>query len=360
MSEGAIGADAITAVVPVFNGRSQLEVSLPALRHAGSGYDLRLIVVDDGSDDGSADYARSVGATVLESGGRKRGPAAARNVGAAAADTEIVLFVDADVAVHPDVLGHVVAAFRDDDVVALFGAYDDCPPHRGFASQYMNLRHHHIHQNIHQSAHRNVDPGTRPDGHGNGTREAQTFWTGLGAVRRDAMLAVGGFDADRYPQPSIEDIELGHRMRATGGRILCDPGMQGAHLKIWSLRGVVQTDVFQRALPWARLMHEHPGAFSDLNVGTGERLKAVLAGALFLATALALLGRAPAWLPVALFAVAVHANRGLARLFWQRNGFWFALRAILYHQLYFVYSAASYVWTIIEHRLSSRRRTATP
>ena len=95
----------------------------------------------------------------------------------------------------------------------------------------------------------------------------------------------------------------------------------------WSLRGVVETDVFQRALPWARLMHEHPGEFSDLNVGTGERLKAVLAGTLFLATGSALTGRAPAWLPIALFAVAVWANRGLARLFWQRNGLWFALRA---------------------------------
>jgi GT2 family glycosyltransferase len=354
MTEDAIGAAAITAVVPVFNGKSQLEVSLPALLRAGSGHRLRLIVVDDGSDDGSAETARALGATVLDSGGRKLGPAAARNVGAAAANTEIVLFVDADVAVHPDVLDHVVMAFREHDVVALFGAYDDSPPHRGFASQYMNLRHHYIHQNIQQNDKRDIGP----DGHGNRTREAQTFWTGLGAVRRDAMLAVGGFDADRYPQPSIEDIELGHRMRVGGGRILCDPGMRGAHLKIWSLPGVVQTDVFQRALPWARLMHEHPGEFSDLNVGTGERLKAVLAGALVLSTGLALIGHAPAWLPIALFAVALWANRGLARLFWQRNGFWFALRAILYHQVYFVYSAASFVWTIIEHHLFTRTKTS--
>ena len=44
-----------------------------------------------------------------------------------------------------------------------------------------------------------------------------TFWTGLGAVRRDAFLAVGGFDGARYPHPSIEDIELGRRLFAAGG-----------------------------------------------------------------------------------------------------------------------------------------------
>ena len=75
----------VSVVVPVFDGKRQLEQSLPALQRAGEGVAHELIVVDDGSTDGSADYARSLGATVMSSGGRKLGPAAARNVGVAEA-----------------------------------------------------------------------------------------------------------------------------------------------------------------------------------------------------------------------------------------------------------------------------------
>ena len=39
--------------------------------------------------------------------------------------------------------------------------------------------------------------------------EVGSFWAGLGAVRRSAFETAGGFDAERYPEPSIEDIELG-------------------------------------------------------------------------------------------------------------------------------------------------------
>jgi len=334
---------AVTAIIPVYDGLAHLEKSLPALQRAGDPAALEIIVVDDGSNDGSADYARARGVRVMSSGGRQRGPGAARNVGSAVARGEIVLFVDADVAVHPDVLAHVLPAFRESDVVAIFGAYDDRPPHRGFASQYMNLRHHYVHQDA--------------------TDDAQTFWTGLGAVRRDALLAVGGFDGKRFPRPSIEDIDLGRRLREKGGRIRRLPDMQATHLKEWSLGEMVRTDVLRRALPWARLMHEFPGAFTDLNVGFAERLKAVLAGVFLLSFVLAPFGAVrlglAAFLPaLVLLVAAAVANRGLLAVFYQRNGAWFALRGLLYHQVYYVYSAGVYVWAAIEHALSPRSRRA--
>ena len=73
------------------------------------------------------------------------------------------------------------------------GPYDDAPASRGTVSEFRNLLHHHVH---HES------PG-----------EATTFWTGLGAVRRDAFERVGGFD------PSLdwlEDIDLGMRLAGDG------------------------------------------------------------------------------------------------------------------------------------------------
>ena len=323
------GLPTLSVVMPVFDGLDYLRESLPPLLAVEDDRLLEVLVVDDGSSDGSAEYARECGARVIPSGGRL-GPAGARNVAAREARGDVLLFVDADVVVHPDTVGRVIRAFPDADTVAVFGSYDDDPAHRGFSSLYMNLRHHYVHQ--------------QP------SEDAQTFWSGLGAVRREAFLAVGGFDAERYAIPSIEDIDLGRRLREAGGRIRRLPEIQAKHLKVWSVRGVIHTDIVCRGLPWARLMMEYPGAFTDLNVQAGERLKAVLALAFAASTAAALLGLVPAWLPLGLLGVAAVANRGLLGVFARASGWWLALRGLLFHQLYYLYSGVIYVVSLVEHR----------
>ena len=320
----------LSVVMPVYNGLRYLRKSLPPLLANRDEELLEVLVVDDGSTDGSGDFARTCGARVILSGGRL-GPAGARNVAVREARGLTVLFVDADVVVHSDTVGRVIRAFPDPATVAVFGSYDDSPADQRFSSQYMNLRHHYVHQ--------------QP------SEDAQTFWAGLGAVRRDAFLAVGGFDADRYAVPSIEDIDLGRRLRDGGGRIRRLPQIQATHLKRWSFRGVLHEDIFCRGLPWARLMMEHPGAFTDLNVQTSEQLKAVLALCLLLSAIAAIAGIGPVWLPPVLFAAAAVANRGLMAVFTRTSGWWLALRGILFHQLYYLYSGAVYVVSAIQHRL---------
>jgi len=330
----------VSVVVPVLDGRRYLERSLPALLALRDPRPAEVIVVDDGSSDGSERLARELGARTLGSGGRALGPARARNVGIEAARGEVVLFVDADVVVHTDVLTRVVAALEDPAIAAVFGSYDDEPPQRGFASQYMNLRHHHIHQ---QQA-----------------DDAPTFWAGLGAVRRSALLEVGGFDAHAFRRPSVEDIELALRLRAAGGRIRRVPAIQGTHLKRWSLGEVIRTDFLRRALPWSELMLRHPGAFGDLNVAAAERGKAALA--LVLATALiaTAAGWLPWWAPLALLAAAVAANARLLGLFARRNGLFFALRALLFHQLYYLYSSTAYALSLLRGGRRRKAARATP
>lgn len=325
----------VTVVMPVHDGRAFLEQSLPALRRsfeASGQSSADLIVVDDGSDDGSASFARSAGARVLESGGRRLGPAHARNVGVRSALGEIVLFVDCDVVLREDTVALVLEAFTDPTVVAVFGSYDTRPPFRGFASQYMNLRHYHVHQ--------------RPSEH------ASTFWSGLGAVRRAAFLDAGGFDSRRFRRPSIEDIDLAPRLRRSG-RIRRVPGIQGTHLKRWTFGQVVRTDVLERALPWAELMLKHPGEFDDLNVSGIERLRAVLALLFFVSVGLILANPAFAAAAILLFLLAVVGNRELFALFARCNGPWFALRALGFHQLYYLYGSAAFAWAWV-------RRVVTP
>ena len=171
---------------------------------------------------------------VVVTGPRGLGVCAARNTGAQRASGDVLVFVDSDVEVHADALARIRAAFAGDPgLTAVFGSYDDAPP-SGTVAAFRNLLHHHVH-------HRGAGPAT-------------TFWSGLGAVRREAFLAAGGFDGERFPLPSIEDVDLGARLVAGGARIVLDPTIQGTHLKAWTLRSMIQTDFARRGVPWVGLL----------------------------------------------------------------------------------------------------------
>ena len=173
---------------------------------------------------------------------------------------------------------------------------------------------------------------------------AATFWAGCGAIRKADFLAAGGFDAARYPHPSIEDIELGMRLVERGRAIWLAPDVQATHLKVWRLPNLLHTEIFRRALPWSRLLHARSGRGATLNVRPAERLRALLALALCASIPLAVFGAVPAWTPLALLAAALAANVGLFQLFRRRRGTLFALAGLLFHQVYYAYSAAAYAW----------------
>lgn len=332
----APGAElSITAVMPAFNCRPFLERSLPPLLEmCRRGEIQEVLVVDDGSTDDTAAAAVAMGARVIPSGGHRRGPGAARNEAAREAQGDILWFVDSDVVARADGPRQIRCALTEPGVVAVFGSYDDQPPAPNLLSQYKNLVHHYYHQI--------------------GRREASTFWAGCGAVHRDAFLAVGGFDVARFPKPSIEDIELGYRLRAAGGRILLWPSLQGTHLKVWRFRNLVETEVFQRALPWSRILLAGEGPRGDLNVGMAEQLRALIACAVVATAAAALVGLVPWWLPLSAAATAFAANLDLFALLARRGGIGLGLFGMAFHQLYYLYSTATYAWCWGEARLGRR------
>jgi len=224
------------------------------------------------------------------------GPAAARNAGAERTDVDVLVFVDADVEVHRDAFVRVRRAFeRDGRLGAVFGSYDDSPPARGLVSSFRNLLHHHVHQAA-------AGPAT-------------TFWAGVGAIRREVFLAHGGFDEERYPRASIEDIELGCRLAASGVRIELDPGLLGTHLKTWTLRSMLETDFSRRGAPWVALMLETDASRSALNLGWRHRASAASVGLGALA-----LGRGRRTTAAAALAALLVLNRDFYGLLLRRTG----------------------------------------
>ena len=80
------------------------------------------------------------------------------------------------------------------------------------------------------------------------------------------FLAFGGFDPRLYPRPAIEDIELGYRLTRAGHRIVLARDVLATHMKRWTLREMVRTDIFRRGVPWMLLIKRTGTVETDLNV----------------------------------------------------------------------------------------------
>jgi glycosyltransferase involved in cell wall biosynthesis len=239
----------ISVVIPAYNGGQNLDQCLDAVERLAVS-PCEVIVVDDGSTDGSIQRAAPRGIRILAAPSRQ-GPAAARNIGAKAAQGRILFFLDSDVCVHADATGRIQAALSDPEVDAVIGSYDDDPSSPDFLSQYKNLMHCFVHQTA--------------------CSEASTFWSGCGAIRREVFLGLSGFDAT-YKRPAIEDIELGYRMRQAGGRILLDRDLRVRHLKRWSFWGLLKTDILDRGIPWTELILRDQNMPNDLNLQISQRV----------------------------------------------------------------------------------------
>jgi GT2 family glycosyltransferase len=330
-------------IVPAYNNAGELAQCLSALLAAADAA-AELIVVDDASDEDLSRIAARFGAQSFRLA-RNAGPAAARNYGAQHARGDILFFVDADVVVASDAIRRIRTVLDcQPEIAAVFGSYDANPAAPELVSQYRNLLHHFVHQQ--------------------GKPEAATFWAGCGAVRRSAFEDVGGFDERRFPRPSIEDIELGRRLRLAGYRIFLDKSLQGTHLKRWTLLSILRTDVFHRAIPWSRLIIESGQVPDDLNVQSTQRLSVALTGlggTLLLAAPLRLALLIPA---LGCWGATVFLNRNLYAFFLRARGPLFAAACIPLQFLYYVCCGLSYqyVWvqTAVSNVIARRRRASGP
>jgi glycosyltransferase involved in cell wall biosynthesis len=319
-THGSSANPAVSVVVPVYNGGENFRRCLSSLG-AAVPPPQELIVVADGDTDGSALRAAEFGAQVVRIPGPS-GPARARNVGARLARGDVLFFVDADVTVPTDAVRQVIAAFvQEPDLAAVFGSYDDEPAATNFLSQYKNLFHHYVHQTA--------------------SEDASTFWGACGAMRREVFLRLGGFD-ERYRWPSIEDIELGYRLKQAGEGIRLCKVLQVKHLKRWGVRSLLEADFFHRALPWTRLILQSRHLPNDLNLQFSSRVSVALTYGLLLA------GLSAWWWPYLLVPAVMMAvllvvlNVEVYRFFWRKRGPRFTLQVIPWHWLYYFYGGLAF------------------
>ena len=309
---------AISVVVPVRDGAGTLHACLESVY--GSAFsDFEVVVVDDGSVDGTAAVARSFPCALLQVP-KNMGAAAARNLGARESHGRILFFLDADILIRPQTLGMIVRAFAERaDIDALFGSYAKESASSGFFSRYKNLVHHYTHQT------------SNP--------EAVTFCGGFGAVRHEVFFRLGGFDPRwRF----LEDIEFGHRLHLRGHRILLYKELQMTHCKRYTLRSLVKSDLIGRAIPWTRLILESRVVRRDLNLEWHNLLSVPLAYFILISPALLRNGRLPLFL-AALPLLFVALNWRFLAFAYKEQGFLFTVQSCAMSWLSYLYSGLGLV-----------------
>lgn len=217
----------VSVVIPTYNRLLRLKQVLAALERQEYPRDLfGVVVVSDGSTDGTDDYMRSLktplNLTFIAQA--NQGPAAARNQGIRHADGEFVLFIDDDVIPAPRLISeHMSLHVRYADLVVLgpmltptdfkmppWVAWEQAMLYKQYAAM--------------QS--------------GEWQPTARQFYTGNTSLSRRHLLAAGGFD-ERFRR--AEDIELAYRLDKQGVYFVFNPQALGYHYAERSFRSWLET-----------------------------------------------------------------------------------------------------------------------
>lgn len=254
-------------VIPAFNAQRTIAAAVEqSIAQAGEGLALKVIVVDDGSTDGTAAVAESAGATVIRQ--QNAGPASARNRGWEAAAGRIICFTDSDCIPAEDWLANLLEGFTDWRVGAVAGSYDIANRDSWLARW--------IHREIIER-HERMPPFVKAFGSYNV------------AIPRYVLEATGGFDSS-YRQASAEDNDLSYRILKAGWRIAFRPQAKVAHHHPESLRRYLG-EQFRHGFWRAKLYRDHPDMISgDDYTLLKDRLEPLLVAGMLGLGGLALLG----------------------------------------------------------------------
>jgi hypothetical protein len=315
---------ALSVIVPVRNSAGTLTRALSAILASDlPRYQFELIVVDDGSSDGSATVAARHADTVVRLAGQRSGLAYARNRGAELAAGDAVAFIDADIMIRPDTLSRMLESLAEHPALGAISARRDAQPTaRNFTSQYWNLL-------VHFGEKWYSGIG------GN-------FASGCGMIRRSVLTSAGMYDEWRFGAGTLEGVDFGQRLERAGHDVLLSPELQVTQLKRWTVEEVLhevwtRSALMSRSLGYQRTRASVP---SDVVFTLSRAAIPALAILSTFALSAAFLPN-PEW-PVklaTLAGVAVLINLQVLRSYARRRGILFTIAAAPMHLFFQAVSA---------------------
>jgi len=209
----------VSIIIPTHNGRAHLEECFRSLRALNYPSDKReIILVDNGSTDGSVEYVRESypEATVVRNE-KNEGFAGPCNQGAGCSQSKYLAFLNNDTRVHPEWLTELTRSIESpkidtEMVVCAAGRIVSWDGHViDYDGGILNFHGHGHHLGMGQP----VSAGS--------SHEQLTIFASAASmlIRRDVFLEVGGFDQDYFAY--FEDVDLGWRLWLSGFQVLYCP-----------------------------------------------------------------------------------------------------------------------------------------
>ncbi len=209
------GAPAVSIIVPTFERQASLFRLLDALAAQSHPLaDIEVIVVDDGSADGTPERLRAARFPfdLRPLSQAHAGPAAARNLGVGAARGDIVLFFDDDVVPAGDAVATHVAAHRATPNAVVIGPM--LPPAGWRRPAWIRWEEQKL-----LAQYDAMDRGVYPC-------TPRQLFTANASLPRRRFVAAGGFDVTYV---RAEDVELGYRLMAMGMAFVFEPAARVWH-----------------------------------------------------------------------------------------------------------------------------------
>jgi GT2 family glycosyltransferase len=210
----------VTIIVVNWNGNFILDQCLTHLSRQ-SIQPNRILIIDNGSTDGSAERAELVPGVIVRRLGFNLGFAAANNRGFEECDTEFVALLNPDAFPEPDWLARLVNAAQSHPRVAVFGSRQMVHGMTGILDGKGDVYH--------------FSGLVWRDGHGRFLGEADNIaeesfspCAAAALYRRQALVDVGGFDEDYFCY--VEDVDLGFRLRLAGHKAMYVPNAVVHHV----------------------------------------------------------------------------------------------------------------------------------
>lgn len=237
----------ISIVIPTHNRKDLLRRCLEAASNQDYP-DYEVIVVDDGSTDGTTEMVQREFPQVryiLQQ--PNRGPAAARNRGIEAAKGEIVAFTDDDCLVPVNFLSRLADGYRRYPGVAGVGGYQEAPDDVLRRNPFARYEAYVTHQ-VYRAGFQEYLGGF----------ECPAGGTNSMSYCKEVLLEVGGFD-ESFPCAAGEDADLKWRIVKCGYRLLYVP-VKVTHLQPYSLRSFWSQQV-RRGIGAAYFERKYSGCY---------------------------------------------------------------------------------------------------
>ncbi|OSP44218.1 bi-functional transferase/deacetylase [Streptomyces sp. 13-12-16] len=232
----------VSVIVPAYNEKECIENTLRSL--AGSTHPIEIIVVDDGSTDGTAELAEGLGlpgVRVIRQ--ENAGKPAALNNGIRSARHDIVVMMDGDTVFEPDTVGRLVQPFADPSVGAVAGNAKV-----GNRSTLIGAW-----QHIEYVMGFNLDRRMYDL-----LRCMPTIPGAIGAFRREAVLQVGGMSEDTL----AEDTDITIALHREGWRVVYEE-----HARAWTEAPRSLRQLWSQRYRWSygtmQALWKHRGSLTD-------------------------------------------------------------------------------------------------